>query len=902
MIKQESSGGTPIFHTMDIEKVFEYLETGKQGLTETEAEKRRKLYGSNEIIKGKNRTLIKKLWDQIKNIMTLILSIAAIIALFAGDAKSTLIIVFVIIMNSILGVIQESKAEKALDALQDMSSPEAEVLRDGNIRMIKADELTIGDLVLLDSGDHIPADLRLIEAVNLKIEEAALTGESVPVEKGVLPLHQENVVTGDRKNMAFMGSSVTYGRGTGIVTSIGMNTEMGKIAGYISGENSRQETPLQKKLSEMSKYISLIIVIVSVAILITGLLWGRSFFDMFLTAVSLAVAAIPEGLPAIVTIVLALGVQKMARKNAIIRKLPAVETLGSTEVICTDKTGTLTKNEMTVVKLYFDQSIWEAKALQTGSITFNKLFEGMLLCNDTRISEKPGQPDKPEQHAQSEQQLEMNGDPTETALVKLAHMLNYNKNTLESIMPRVAEIPFDSNRKLMTTVNRLGSGYTSYTKGALDILLSKCSRILGQGEIRNLTAEDREKILMANSEMTKNALRVIAFGYKESVAIPLENEMSSLEEDLVFVGFAGMIDPPRPEVRLAVQKCREAGIKPVMITGDHKDTASAIARELGILQEGENAVEGRVLESLSDTELLEHVDTYSVYARVSPEHKVRIVKAWRNKGKITAMTGDGVNDAPALKTADISIGMGITGTDVAKGVSDMVLADDNFATIVSAVEEGRKIYSNIRKAVHFLLSTHLGEVFALFIATMLNWEILFPIHLLWVNLIIDTLPALALGMEKPEDNIMYRKPRKSNQNFFAEGLGVNIISQGIIKGLLVLSAYYIALNIHTEEVAITTAFATLGLVQLAHTFTLRSETKSVFRMGFFTNIHLIAAVSISMLLQAGVIIIPALNDVFKVKQLYWEEWIIAIAASLAVIPITEILKQLLCKKFHNKCK
>lgn len=872
-----------IFYTMDIEKVYEHFGTGRLGLTEAEADNRRQLYGLNKIKKGKQRTLLEKVWDQLRNVMVLILLVAAVIALLVGDAKSTLIIVFVVIMNTILGVIQESKAEKALEALQNMSSPEAEIVRDGKARMIKAETLTVGDLVLLDAGDHIPADLRLVEAVNLKIEEAALTGESVPVEKSVRVLPQADLVIGDRKNMAYMGSNVTYGRGAGIVTAIGMGTEMGKIAGYISEQDNRQETPLQKKLSEMSKYISIIIVIASAAILVTGLLWGRSFFDMFLTAVSLAVAAIPEGLPAIVTIVLALGVQKMAKKNAIIRKLPAVETLGSTEVICTDKTGTLTKNEMTVVKLYHDHDVWEANACLNGQKAPGKLIEGMLLCNDTRVTTKPDQSE------------EMTGDPTETALVKMAHACQYNKKLMEDDRPRVAEIPFDSDRKLMTTVNRSGDRYTAYTKGALDILLKKSSRILDKGTVRSLSEDDREEIVKANGEMSQNALRVIAFGYKELDAVPPEHEMHQLEENLIFIGFTGMIDPPRPEVRTAVQKCREAGIKPVMITGDHKDTATAIARELGILQDGENAIEGRALEGMSDAELMEHIETYSVYARVSPEHKVRIVKAWKAKGKITAMTGDGVNDAPALKSADISVGMGITGTDVAKGVSDMVLSDDNFATIVSAVEEGRKIYSNIRKAVHFLLSTHLGEVIALFLATMLNWVILYPIHLLWVNLIIDTLPALALGMEKPENNIMRINPRKSQQNFFAEGLGGNIVFQGIVKGLLVLVAYYIALNIHTSEVAVTTAFATLGLVQLAHAFTLRSETRSIFKMGFLTNPHLLAATAVSTLLQVSVIIIPVLNDIFKVQQLHWQEWIISIVASLAIIPIVEVQKKLSAK-------
>jgi P-type Ca2+ transporter type 2C len=889
MSSSEKTENIHLFHTKDIDEIYSILNTGEAGLTEAEARDRIQFYGKNVIIKGKKRTLVSKIWEQLNNIMFLVLAVAAVIALFAGDFKSTIIIAFVIVMNTILGLIQEGKAEKAMEALQNLSTPVAEVIREGQPRMIKAEALTVGDVVLLDAGDHIPVDLRLIEAVNLKIEEAALTGESVPVEKVTQTLDQEEIVVGDRINMAYMGSIVTYGRGKGIVTAIGMNTEMGKIAGYISGNDTNQQTPLQKKLSEMSKYISIIILIASLAIFVTGLLWGRSFFDMFLTAVSLAVAAIPEGLPAIVTIVLALGVQKMAKKNAIIRKLPAVETLGSAEVICSDKTGTLTKNEMTVIKICVDHFVLDGNATIDASQTaIKRLVEGMLLCNDTRVSVKEDQTE------------ELTGDPTETALVKYAHFLKYDKGMLDDIMPRIKEIPFDSDRKLMTTVNQQENGFRSYTKGAIDVLLGRCNKILDHGIVRDLTAVDQELILKDNSQMTQHALRVIAFGYSELNHVPSDEQMDAIEQNLIFVGFVGMMDPPRSGVDMAVHKCREAGIKPVMITGDHKDTASAIARELGILKEGEAAIEGSDVQHMSDQELFDRIESYSVYARVSPEHKVRIVNAWRQKGKITAMTGDGVNDAPALKAADIGIGMGITGTDVSKGVSDMILADDNFVTIVAAVEEGRRIYNNIRKAVHFLLSTHLGEVLALFVATLLNWIILFPIHLLWVNLIIDTLPALALGVEKPEADIMRKKPRNSNQNFFSEGLGFNIITQGAIKGLLVLAAYFVALNLHSEEVAITTAFATLGLVQLCHAYTIRSETKSVWSMGFFSNKRLNQAVTIAALLQVSVIVIPAFNDLFQVKQLFWEEWIVTIVASLAIVPIVEFQKSIIRKKQMQK--
>ncbi|HBQ63683.1 MAG TPA: ATPase, partial [Clostridiales bacterium] len=853
------------FHVMAQNEVLQKLNTEASGLTEEEASRRLKQYGSNRMAQVHRRSLVLRIFDQLLNVMVLILSIAAIISLIVGDVKSTAIIAFVIIMNTVLGVIQESRAEKALEALKNLASPEAEVRREGKARMIRAEDLTIGDIVILEAGDHVPADMRIIEAANLKIEEAALTGESVPVEKTaeVLPAEQTDVVIGDRRNMAYLGSSVTYGRAAGVVTATGMQTETGKIAGFINTQDQFEETPLQKKLAEMSKYISIIIIVVSAVIFVTGLLWGRSFFDMFLTSVSLAVAAIPEGLPAIVTIVLALGVQKMARKKAIIRKLPAVETLGSTEVICSDKTGTLTKNEMTVTMLYHSHASFSAD--RPDAIP-SHLIHAMILCNDTRVSQLPGS-------------VELTGDPTETALVRFAQENGMNKSLLDKQFPRTAEIAFDSSRKLMTTVHQTPGGTVSYTKGALDILLDRSNRILDGEGVREMMIADREAIQKVSREMSGQALRVLAFGFQRFSDLPAD--MDHLENDLIFTGFVGMIDPPRPEAKAAVQICRDAGIKPVMITGDHLETAAAIARQLGILSDndspaegltGSETVEGRMLERMSDEELLKRVQQFSVYARVSPEHKVRIVQAWRKLGRVTAMTGDGVNDAPALKAADIGIGMGITGTDVAKGVADMVLADDNFATIVSAVEEGRRIFSNIRKAVHFLLSTHLGEVFALFIATLLNWEILYPIHLLWVNLIIDTLPALALGMEKPEDNIMRQKPRKSDTNFFAGGLGANIIVHGIMKGFLVLITFIVARSIHSQEIAMTAAFTTLGLVQLAHAFTLRSEYKPIWKMPVFTNKPLIFAASVSALLQIIVVVLPGLNNIFKVVQLKWEEW------------------------------
>ncbi len=887
MILDKSALSKP-FHIMDPSEVLEMLGTSIDGLSSGEAADRIDIFGPNSLDTEKKLSFAARFVQQLKNFMVYVLTAAAIVAFIVGDYKSMVIIAAVVILNALLGVIQESKAEKSLEALNDLSSPEAEVLRDGHAILIKASELTLGDIVVLEAGDRIPADLRIIEGANLKIEEASLTGESVPVDKTSHKMELEDSVIGDRLNMAYMGSAVVYGRAIGAVTSIGMGTEMGRIAGYLSSNARHEETPLQKKLNEMSKYISVLIIIVSAVIFATGLFWGRSAFDMFLTAVSLAVAAIPEGLPAIVTIVLALGVQKMAAKNAIIRRLPAVETLGGTQVICTDKTGTLTKNMMTVMKIFHGGEIFDSCCPNGRDSMPDALFDAMALCNDVRVVKE------------ADGSLAMNGDPTEIALVKVAYDLGIFKNDLERHKPRAAEIPFDSNRKLMTTIHKAGEAYMSYTKGALDILLEKCEFFEDNHAIRPMDQTDRDRITVASASLTKEALRIIGFAYRELPSIPSGLSPEAAENHLIFSGFAGLIDPPRPEVRHAVQICRSAGIKPVMITGDHRDTASAIALDLGIIADDEIVLDGATLEKMSDGELYDIIGKCSVYARVSPEHKVRIVETWRKRGMVTAMTGDGVNDAPALKAADISIGMGITGTDVAKGVSDMVLADDNFATIISAVQEGRMIYANIRKAVHFLLSTHFAEVIVLFIATLLNWQMLVPIHLLWVNLIIDTLPALALGMEAPGKDIMNRKPRRSDQSIFAEGLGIAILIQGIMKGLLILLSYYTALLFHSQSVAMTTAFMTLGLVQLAHAFSLRSDTDSIWKTGLMTNRYLIPAVSIAALLQVMVVVLQPLNFIFYVEQLHWQEWIISIAASISIIPLTELYKAIVGKSKRGK--
>lgn len=866
-----------LFYTLSAQEALDYLSARAGGLSEAEVEKRRMIYGNNELQEGKRKSILSKLVDQFKNVMVIILLIAAAISGFLGEYTDTAIILVVVVLNAVLGVIQESKAEKALEALKSMSKPYAKVKRNGMVAQIKSEEIVPGDIVLIEAGDFVPADMRLIDTASLKIEEAALTGESVPVEKSSAKIDKADIVIGDRKNMAYSGSSVTYGRGVGLVTATGMNTEVGKIAGYITtGET--EETPLQKKLEEMGKYLSVGIVAIAVIVFFAGVLQKRDYFEMFLTAVSLAVAAIPEGLPAIVTIVLAFGVQKMSRRNAIIRKLPAVETLGSTEIICSDKTGTLTQNKMTVKEVYFDGKTASSSDIQTDESSLSIFMQIMTLCNDSRVTRI------------SKEKIDVAGDPTETALISFAAEKGFYKDEMDRIFPRKNEIPFDSDRKLMTTLHELDGRLMAMTKGAPDVLLQRCTDVLINGKIEQLTDTVISNIKQANSTLAGKALRVLAMGFRELDEIPDNMNSQQIENKLVFVGLVGMIDPPRLEVKEAVRVCREAGIRPIMITGDHRDTAAAIAKELNIIKDESEVITGSELDRISEEEFIKTVSRYSVYARVSPEHKVRIVKAWKQTGKIVAMTGDGVNDAPALKTSDIGVGMGITGTDVAKGVSDMVLSDDNFATIVVAVEEGRKIYSNIRKAIQFLLSANMGEVVTLFIATLLNWTILFPIHILWINLVTDALPALALGVEKAEKDIMKQKPRKSTNTIFSEGLGLDIIYQGLLEGIITLVTYFIGINLYSSEIAITMAFVTLGLVQLTHSFNVRSSTKSVFTIGLFTNVYLVGAVAVSTLLQIIVVIVAPLNGIFRVQQLNGQQWLIVVAASLLIIPIVEIAK------------
>ncbi|MEK3700391.1 calcium-translocating P-type ATPase, SERCA-type [Paenibacillus sp. FSL R10-2199] len=900
--KSKSKEGV-LFHTLDTAEVLKQLESREAGLTAEEAARQLERYGKNMLQEAKSKSLLAKFIEQFKNVMIFILLAAAVLSGILGEWTDTVIILLVVILNAVLGVIQENKAEQALEALKSMSSPQARVRRAGQVTEIKSEELVPGDIVLLEAGNVVPADLRLLEAASLKTEEAALTGESLPSDKQSGVLAGNDLVIGDRTNMAYMSSSVTYGRGVGVVTATGMHTEVGRIAGYIS-EAENEVTPLQKKLDELGKYFTFIILGVCVVIFVVGWLEGRELLDMLLTSISLAVAAIPEGLPAIVTIILALGVQRMAKRKAIIRKLPAVETLGSTEIICSDKTGTLTLNKMTVEKLYVGGETIEADSKLNETPGGDLLLQAMTLCNDSSIDEGKSAGGKATDGARAEAKpgsaggtrsgKALIGDPTETALVDFALSIGTDKREQEQRYPRVNELPFDSDRKLMTTIHKLDNGgFRVLTKGAPDVLVSKCSHIQENGTVVPLTEAHISRITASNKSLADEALRVLAFAYRDHAEQPSDPSTEGTEKDLVFIGLTGMIDPPREEVRDAVAVCRRAGIRPVMITGDHRDTAAAIAKRLGIIDDDKAVLTGRELDQISEADFATRVADYSVYARVSPEHKVRIVKAWRQMGKIVAMTGDGVNDAPALKSADIGVGMGITGTDVAKGVSDMVLADDNFTTIVVAVEEGRKVYSNIRKAIQFLLSANLGEVVTLFIATLIGWRILEPIHILWINLVTDTLPALALGLEKADNDVMSKKPRKSSSSIFAGGVGIGIIYQGLLEAALTLLVYYWAHTHYDEGVAVTMAFATLGLLQLTHAFNVRSNTKSLFQIGLFSNRYMLGASVISGLLLVLVIIIPGLNEWFGVEHLSGLQWGIVCGAAVAIVVIVELVKLVL---------
>lgn len=865
------------WHTTDIEEIYERLETSESGLTSEEAAGRLITYGKNALKEGKRKTLFSRFIFQFKDVMVLVLLAAAVISGILGEFADSIIILSIVIINAAIGVFQESKAEKALEALKNMSKPFARVIRDGNVMSIKRENVVPGDLVELEAGDYVPADLRLIECASLKIQESSLTGESIAVEKTIRTLADENLPLGDRLNMVYSSTIVTYGRGSGIVISAGMDTEVGKIADYITSDEISTETPLKKRLDSTGKILSIAVLGAAILIFITGIIQDRNPIDMFMTSVSLAVAAIPEGLPAIVTVVLAISVQKMSSRNAIIRKLPAVETLGSTQIICSDKTGTLTLNQMNVEKIYIPGYSIRKNPVNVNIINTDILMHIMVLCNDASIT-------------LGNTGIKTIGDPTETALIQYAFNHGYNKTTLERLYRRELELPFDSERKLMTTVNLFGDKYKVMVKGASDVLIGRCNRILTDGKIRPIEDSDIETIEKANSKMTEKALRVLAYAYSDLETLPAEVTSDVLENNLIFAGMTGMIDPPRLEAKEAIRVCRKAGIRAVMITGDHKNTAFAIAKYLGMVNKESGVITGRELDLLTDKQLTRQISKFSVFARVSPEHKVRIVRAWKSRGKIVAMTGDGVNDAPALKAADIGIAMGITGTDVARSVADMVLADDNFATIIIAVEEGRKTYDNIRKAIQFLLSANTAEVLAIFVATLLNWNFLFPIHILWINLVTDSFPALSLGMEKAEPGIMDKKPRNASKNLFSGIVGINIIYQGILQAGITLGMYYYALSAFGTETAITMAFLVLGLIQLFHVLNVRSATKTLFRKGFFSNIFLFGALAFAGLMQVSVVIIPGLNKIFRTVPLTGTQWLITIFSAMMIIPLVELAK------------
>lgn len=863
------------------EEVLKNYDSSEKGLTQAQADERLQKNGKNKLAEAKKETLLHRFLMQLADPMIIILIVAAVISAITSVYEhefpsDVIIIMFVVIINAILGVYQESKAEKAIEALQEIAAATSHVIRDGKTVTVHSEDIVTGDIVVLEAGDSVPADCRIIKSASMKIEEAALTGESVPVNKQTEPINPEgsdDVPLGDRKNMCYMGSNVVYGRGEAVVVATGMDTEMGKIADALN-DAKEGDTPLQIKLNQLSKILSYLVLGICVFIfaidvirtLVTGQsLTFDSMLDTFMVAVSLAVAAIPEGLAAVVTIVLSIGVTKMSKRNAVIRRLTAVETLGCTQIICSDKTGTLTQNKMTVVEFKGDNE--------------NLIAQAMALCSDAKLEDG-----------------EVKGEPTEAALVEWARKLEMPKPVLEEEFPRVAEAPFDSSRKMMSTVHKsIKHGFVQYTKGAPDVVLGRCTQALVNGKRVAMTDDVKEEILAQNKEMADKALRVLCVAMKSYSDIPESESPEFLEKDLCYIGLAGMIDPVRPEVVDAIVQAREAGIRPIMITGDHKDTAVAIAKQLGIAEDDSCAITGSQLNNLSDEELENEIEKYSVYARVQPEHKVRIVNAWKNKGMVTAMTGDGVNDAPSIKNADIGIGMGITGTDVTKNVADMVLADDNFATIVSAVEEGRRIYDNIRKSIQFLLSSNLSEVLTIFVATLFGFTILEPVHLLWINLITDSFPALALGMEKGDRDIMKREPRSSKDGIFANGLGFDVAWQGVMVTVVTLAAYFVGMHLAqgTEEFVhqngMTMAFLTLSMAEIFHSFNMRSRRESIFAMKN-QNKYLLGAMVLSLILTTVVIYVPFLANMFDFAAISALEYFISMLLAISVIPIVEIVK------------
>lgn len=859
------------------------------GLTDRQVEEKRKKYGLNQLEEQRKKPLIVRFLEQFKDFMIIILLIASVISAIVakidgtGDYFDSIIIIAIVVFNAIMGLIQEAKAEKSLEALKKMSAPTCKVRRNGKIVTIDGEEVVPGDIVLLEAGNYVPADCRLISSSNLKIEESSLTGETVPTLKEAEQILPEKTALGDMTNLAFATTIVVNGHGEGIVTETAMNTKVGKIAKMII-TNETPETPIQKKLGQVGKSLGIGCLIICLVIFIIGILKRIEPIEMFMTSVGLAVAAIPEGLPAIVTIMLSIGVTKMARKNSIIRKLPAVETLGSSSVICSDKTGTLTQNKMQVVKIANTEEITESEQSK-------KILELASMCTDVEIALKNNNLED-SNNCNYESKFSLTGEPTEVAIVDKALQMGVNKQELYKTMQRVADIPFDSNRKMMTTIHKTGRGYCIITKGAPDILLNHCSRIDEKGNINKLDSSLLNKIQKQNNLMADQALRVLAIAYSEVEQLPNQITSEQVEQNLIFVGLVGMIDPPREGVKEAVATCKKAGIKTVMITGDHIATAKAIAKELGILNNYDLAITGEELDKIPQDTLEKNIMKYSVFARVTPEHKVRIVSAYQSTGAVVAMTGDGVNDAPALKKADIGVAMGLNGTDVAKNAADMILTDDNFVTIVEAVKQGRNIFSNIKKAVHFLIATNIGEIVTIFLGLLLGLKSpLLAIQLLWINLVTDSIPAIALGLEPAEKDIMNKKPQDSKKGIFADGLWSKIFVEGTMLGILTLLAFSIGNSLYGIEVGRTMAFVSLGLLELVHSFNIKSD-ESIFKVGLFENKYLVGAFLLGIVLQVIVVIIPPVANIFKLVPLTGTQWLYTFGISVLPLIIIELQKKI----------
>lgn len=880
-----------VFYQQSVDEVMNQMQADPKGLSDQQVAQRREQFGFNRLQAKRRTTIFEKFLAQFKDLMIIILIVAAIIAGIAGEHVDAAIILAVVILNAVFGVFQESKAENAIDSLKEMSAPMATVLRNGRQTTVKSDEIVPGDMVLLEAGDVVPADIRLTEANTLKIEEAALTGESVPVNKTTATINDSDLPLGDRKNLGFMNSNVTSGRGVGVVIGTGMNTEVGKIA-HMLNTTEETTTPLQENLNKLGKVLTILILVIAVVVFAVGMWRGQeTLINMLLTAISLAVAAIPEGLPAIVTVTLAIGTQQMARHRALIRKLQAVETLGSTDIICSDKTGTLTQNKMTVEKVFQNGELLDSAKTQLS--LDDRLAQIMVLNNDTKYLQEG-----------------LGGDPTETALVSFYLNQQLPVQQFVNDHQRLAEIPFDSERKLMTTYNQMPDGIMMTMKGAPDQMLQRVTQVLDNGKVRPITDADRKTIQTTNHDLATQALRVLGFAYRMVDEVPADLTSEAQEHDMILTGLIGMIDPERPEVAQAVAEAKAAGIKSVMITGDHQDTAQAIANRLGIIGRGDSndkVINGAQLDDMTDEQFEKSVGDIAVYARVAPEHKVRIVNAWQKRGKVVAMTGDGVNDAPALKAADIGVGMGITGTEVSKEASDMVLADDNFATIVTAVKAGRKVFANIQKSLQYLLSANLGEVLTLFVMTMMGWEILAPVQILWINLVTDTFPAIALGVEPAEPGIMKRQPRGRSSNFLSGGIMSNILYQGFFEGAITLAVYAFAIlnPVHASETlihadALTMAYATLGLIQLFHAFNSKTIHQSIFRVGLFKNKFFNWALLGSALLLILTIAVPGFNQMFHVTNLAASQWLVVVIGGFMIVVISEVVKYMQRHFLHQQ--